>query len=93
MNEIFDAISYAKGASIIRMLSSYLGFEKFLNGLKIYLTRFSYGSAATVDLWTALGDASGIAVADLMSPWTRYVNLVLIISVMQFVSLMCHPCC
>ncbi len=27
VEEIFDAVSYEKGASIIRMLSNYLGFE------------------------------------------------------------------
>ncbi|CAM9121076.1 unnamed protein product [Discosporangium mesarthrocarpum] len=30
INEIFDAISYAKGASVIRMLSAYLGKDQFM---------------------------------------------------------------
>lgn len=29
IDEIFDAISYRKGASVIRMLQSYLGAEVF----------------------------------------------------------------
>lgn len=29
IDEIFDAISYKKGASVIRMLQNYLGAEKF----------------------------------------------------------------
>jgi puromycin-sensitive aminopeptidase len=32
INEIFDAISYSKGASVIRMLQSYLGAESFQVG-------------------------------------------------------------
>ena len=79
INEIFDAISYAKGASIIRMVSSYIGFDTFLDGLKIYLTRYAYGSATTVDLWRALGEASGRPVAELMSPWTARVGYPILI--------------
>lgn len=68
--DIFDAISYAKGASLIRMLSSYLGFETFMEGLKIYLQRHAYGNATTDMLWQALQDASNKPVAQLMNPWT-----------------------
>lgn len=32
IDEIFDAISYRKGASVIRMLQSYLGAESFQVG-------------------------------------------------------------
>jgi puromycin-sensitive aminopeptidase len=70
IHDIFDAISYAKGASLIRMLSSYLGFETFMEGLKIYLQRHAYGNATTDMLWQALQDASNKPVAQLMNPWT-----------------------
>ncbi|CAN0517986.1 unnamed protein product, partial [Laminaria digitata] len=36
IKEIFDAISYAKGASVIRMLAAHLGVEKFMQGLLFY---------------------------------------------------------
>jgi puromycin-sensitive aminopeptidase len=32
IDEIFDSISYEKGASVIRMLQSYLGAESFQAG-------------------------------------------------------------
>uniref|UniRef100_A0A7S2UHQ9 Aminopeptidase n=1 Tax=Attheya septentrionalis TaxID=420275 RepID=A0A7S2UHQ9_9STRA len=70
ISEIFDAISYAKGASVIRMLSTYIGFETFLEGMKIYLKRHAYGNAVTEDLWAALEEASGAPVAALARPWT-----------------------
>ena len=70
IHDIFDAISYAKGASLIRMLSSYLGFETFMEGLKIYLQRHAFGNATTDMLWQALEDASNKPVAQLMNPWT-----------------------
>ena len=59
VDQIFDAISYLKGSSVIRMLSSYLGNEVFLNGVSNYLKAHQYSNAKTVDLWKALSDESG----------------------------------
>ncbi|GAC1371984.1 MAG: M1 family metallopeptidase [Candidatus Saccharimonadales bacterium] len=70
LDEIFDAISYSKGASIIDMLHHYLGAETFQEGLHIYLDRHKHGNTVTHDLWTALGEASGKPVDEVMSAWT-----------------------
>jgi aminopeptidase N len=59
INEIFDTISYAKGASVIRMLSEYLGPATLFAGLRLYLQRHQYGNATTEDLWRAFEEASG----------------------------------
>lgn len=39
IDEIFDDISYNKGASVIRMLHKYIGDDDFRKGMNIYLTR------------------------------------------------------
>lgn len=39
IDEIFDDISYNKGASVIRMLHRYIGDDDFRKGMNIYLTR------------------------------------------------------
>lgn len=39
IDEIFDDISYNKGASVIRMLHRYIGDDDFRKGMHIYLTR------------------------------------------------------
>jgi puromycin-sensitive aminopeptidase len=70
LDEIFDAISYFKGQSILRMLEGYLGSEVFRDGLQIYLKRHAHGNTVTDDLWRALGEASGKDVAALMHAWT-----------------------
>jgi len=70
IDEIFDAISYSKGASVIRMLHDWIGAESFKKGLHKYLTKFSYKNAFTEDLWEALGEASGKPVGKVMSTWT-----------------------
>ena len=70
INEIFDAISYAKGASIIRMIASLIGMESFFQGMRIYLKRHAYANAVTNDVWGALEEASGFPVVKFMQPWT-----------------------
>ena len=47
IDEIFDAISYSKGASVIRMLYGWLGEEDFKAGLKSYLTTYQYKNGKT----------------------------------------------
>ncbi|KAL2915252.1 hypothetical protein HK105_205117 [Polyrhizophydium stewartii] len=71
VDQIFDAISYSKGASVIRMLSSFLGAETFAKGVHQYLKKFAYQNAKTTDLWASLSEASGFDVADIMYAWTR----------------------
>lgn len=72
--QIFDNISYSKGASVIHMLTNWLGLEPFLAGIRIYLAKHAYANATTVDLWAALSEASGCDVAAFMSNWTGEVG-------------------
>lgn len=69
--QIFDAVSYSKGASIIRMLAEYLGKRDFRDGLRSYLKKYSYSNATTDDLWDALGEVSGKPVKKIMQSWTK----------------------
>jgi puromycin-sensitive aminopeptidase len=70
ISEIFDAISYSKGASIIRMLAGFLGEEKFRQGLRLYLKTHSYKNASTEHLWRAFEDVSKLSVGKIMKDWT-----------------------
>lgn len=54
VNQIFDAISYSKGSSVIKMLENWLGHEVFRKGLVHYIKKFSYSNAVTSDLWDSL---------------------------------------
>lgn len=72
INEIFDAVSYAKGATVLRMLATYLGAENFRKGLHEYLQKHAYGNAKTKDLWAALEHASGKPVRRVMETWTKH---------------------
>lgn len=67
----FDEVSYSKGASVIRMLATYLGDTAFRKGLHNYLTKHAYGNAVTRDLWYAFEKASGKPVRAIMRAWTE----------------------
>ncbi|XP_018581825.1 puromycin-sensitive aminopeptidase [Scleropages formosus] len=79
VDEIFDAISYSKGASVIRMLHNYIGDEDFRKGMNIYLTKFQHKNASTEDLWDCLEEASGKPVAAVMSSWTKQMGFPIIV--------------
>ncbi|EPE07584.1 aminopeptidase 2 [Ophiostoma piceae UAMH 11346] len=69
VNQVFDAISYLKGCSVIRMLANHLTTEVFLSGVSAYLKGHKYGNAKTTALWDALSEASGQDVTALMGSW------------------------
>ncbi len=67
---VFDAVSYSKGATIIRMLAEYLGEKNFRDGLRYYLKKHQHGNTVTEDLWRALAHVSGKPVEKIMANWT-----------------------
>ena len=71
IGQLFDSISYSKGASVIRMLEAYLGEGPFRDGIGLYLRRHQLANAATADLWEALAEASGRPVGEVMDSWTQ----------------------
>ncbi|XP_058703141.1 aminopeptidase N [Poecile atricapillus] len=58
ISEVFDSIAYSKGASVLRMLSSFLGDNIFKEGLQSYLHTFSYNNTVYTDLWVHLQQAA-----------------------------------
>ena len=70
VSQLFDAISYSKGASVIRMLEQFLTPEVFRQGLYRYLSTHQYQNARTRDLWAALEEASQQPVTSIMGTWT-----------------------
>lgn len=77
ISEIFDTISYAKGASVIRMMHHFLGETVFKAGLTSYLLAKQYDNAVQDDLWLHLTLAAknhnvkGIDVKTIMDTWTK----------------------
>ncbi|MBO0887644.1 M1 family metallopeptidase, partial [Candidatus Bathyarchaeota archaeon] len=71
IEEVFDDISYGKGASVIRMLEAYTGEENFMKGVRAYLKKHAYSNASGVDLWTQIEEASKSKVRHIMSEWIK----------------------
>ncbi|MGH7246138.1 MAG: M1 family metallopeptidase, partial [Candidatus Levyibacteriota bacterium] len=71
ISEIFDEVSYAKGASVIQMLAAFLGEKDFRDGLRKYLKKHAYQNAQTEDLWHAFETVSKKPVKKIMSNWTK----------------------
>ena len=63
----FDGITYAKGASVLKQLVAYVGFDAFIAGSREYFRKHAYSNTTLADLLEALSAASG---RDL-SGWAR----------------------
>ncbi len=69
--QIFDEISYGKGASILRMIETYVGEDNFREGIRRYLKKYQYGNAMGSDLWSSIEEASGMPVSRIMEAWVK----------------------
>ena len=74
----FDGITYAKGASVLRQLVSYVGRDAFFAGLHEYLTKHSYANATLDDLLTELAAASGRDLASWSKVWLEEAGVTLL---------------
>src|SRR5262249_35168887 len=69
--DVFDSITYAKGAAFIGMLEAYLGEAPFREGIGRYMKAHAFSNATTADLWHHLSTASGRDAAAFAAPWTE----------------------
>ena len=51
------------------MLSNYVGQERFLKGVSIYLKKHLYGNSVTKDLWQGISESTGTDVPKMMDNW------------------------
>ncbi|BAK64842.1 putative M1 family peptidase [Sphingobium sp. SYK-6] len=59
IDSAFDAVTYGKGGQVVSMIASYLGDEKFRNGVRLHMDRHAYGSASSEDFFASLAEAAG----------------------------------
>ncbi|MDQ0850278.1 aminopeptidase N [Arthrobacter sp. B3I9] len=67
----FDGITYAKGASVLKQLVAYVGFEAFVAGSRRYFKDHAYGNTTLSDLLAALGAASGRNLGEWARQWLQ----------------------
>ena len=63
----FDAITYEKGAAVIKQLVAAIGDDAFRAGLQRYFERHAWGNASLADFLAALGQAAG----EPLDEWAR----------------------
>ena len=66
IKEMFDGITYQKGAAVLGMLESYVGPEVFRKGVNAYLQAHANGNATSADFWQAMAKVSGKPVDKIM---------------------------
>ncbi|CAK1225569.1 M1 family metallopeptidase [Fructobacillus tropaeoli] len=70
IDALFDpAIVYAKGGHLLVMVRALIGDDALRNGLKEYFAKKKYSNATGDDLWSALGEASGKNIGEIMHSW------------------------
>ncbi len=74
ISELFDAIGYNKGGSVLLMLEDFVGSKTFRLGLKSYLTKHAYKNATKKDLWAAIEEqckkeGKTLPVLEVMEDW------------------------
>ncbi|MGK5531403.1 aminopeptidase N [Streptomyces sp. URMC 129] len=67
----FDGISYAKGASALRQLVTWLGEADFLAGINDHFARHRFGNATLADFIDSMARASGRPVPAWADAWLR----------------------
>ncbi|GAA2865971.1 aminopeptidase N [Paenarthrobacter ilicis] len=67
----FDGITYAKGASVLKQLVAYVGFEAFIDGSRQYFRDNAFGNTSLEDLLVALSAASGRDLTQWARQWLQ----------------------
>nr|XP_046206930.1 leucyl-cystinyl aminopeptidase-like isoform X2 [Oncorhynchus gorbuscha]XP_046206931.1 leucyl-cystinyl aminopeptidase-like isoform X2 [Oncorhynchus gorbuscha] len=74
VSEMFDSVTYEKGASLLLMLKTTLPDGQFRKGLIKYLDNYRGSNTVTEDLWNSLTQAQVLPqqenVSDMMRTWT-----------------------
>jgi aminopeptidase N len=65
----FDALTYAKGASVLKQLVATVGEDVFCAGLARYFAEHAWGNAALRDLLGAVGAAAGTDLQEWAGAW------------------------
>lgn len=79
ITEIFDGVTYNKGASIIRMVEDFIGPEKFQAGVSEYLDAKKFQNADSDDLISHLEDKISENLSEIVNTWIRQKGLPVVI--------------
>ncbi|XP_056110997.1 alanyl (membrane) aminopeptidase-like b [Rhinichthys klamathensis goyatoka] len=81
--ELFDDVTYSKGAAVLRMLSSFMTEIAFMRGVKMYLNNFQYNNTVYSDLLECLQKETNLDLEGFMSTWIEQVGYPVITIITQ----------
>lgn len=67
----FDGITYAKGASALKQLVAYVGFDTFIEAARVYFKRFAWGNTTLDDFLGVLNEVSDRDVLTWANAWLQ----------------------
>jgi len=76
--QVFDSITYNKGAAVITMLEAYVGAEEFREGVRNYMRRHRFGNTVDSDLWREVQAVANKPVLEIEHDFTRQVGVPLV---------------
>jgi aminopeptidase N len=65
----FDAITYVKGASVLKQLVAFVGEDAFVDGLRSYFADHAWDNTTLADLMGAIGKAAGRDLESWTTDW------------------------
>ncbi len=65
----FDGITYAKGASVLKQLAAWVGHDAFLAGARLHFARHRFANATFDDLLSAMSETSGRDLSNWAAQW------------------------
>lgn len=77
-SQAFDAITYQKGESVIRMLENYVGAAAWRDGVRLYMKQHAYGNTSSDDFWRAIERASAKPIITIAHDFTLQPGIPLI---------------
>ncbi|MEX3609966.1 aminopeptidase N [Rothia sp. LK2588] len=67
----FDGITYAKGASVLKQLVAFVGFDSFIAGARLYFQRHAWKNTTLDDFLAALDECSSADVLTWAQAWLQ----------------------
>ena len=78
INQLFDGIAYGKTAAVLRMLEAHVGETSFRDGIRAYISKYSYANARAEDFWTTMAQVSKQPVDKIMPTYVDQAGLPLV---------------
>jgi alanyl aminopeptidase len=79
----FDAITYLKGAAVLRMLEDFIGPDAMRAGIHRHLAAHAFGTASSADLFSQLGKATAEPLGEIFAPFLEQPGLPVITARVQ----------